>query len=298
MKKVTFKNIFIKILKYSPILVFILHFLLFSHPVAAQEESKDLSLTPFKLKKKPPHSKEDIEDLRIDSEKKRAKQKIKEKDDNFSNVTVSILGVYDIFNDKFGTESRIYVDSNRLFVPIEWLYLFGDYIRIRTWPQIYFSKRETNESTSAFASIYTDSIVKNNQNDASNTEIGLGGGFNGGGFNLSVWLTSNIYQGTPVVKDLFSFRTRATFQPNKTFYGTFGMRIGTAMAKGTFYSTSATTFDLELDFGITVWKGLTVFFGMEIRTDNLGGLLNSGASITGISDVIKPVAKFGVGYKF
>ena len=283
------------------ILLLILAFATLPSQIIAQN-NKDLSLTPFKLKKKPPRLRKDNDDFRIDSEKKRYNKKEKipeqENDKQFSNVMVGILGLYDIFNSKFGIEVRAYLDTNRLFIPVEWQYLFGNYIRIKTWPQIYFSNRETEESTSGFVSIYSDSIVKDDQADSSNAEIGLGGGFSGGGFNLSVWLTTNFYQGTPTIKDLFNFRARAMFQPNKKIYGAFGLKIGTAIAQGSLYSTSATTFELDLDFGFTVWKGLTVFAGIEARTDNLGGMLDSGASITGIQDVIRLTSKLGVGYKF
>ncbi len=215
----------------------------------------------------------------------------------FSNITLGILGVYDISNSKFGMETRVYIDNSYVFVPIEMQLMFGNSFRIRTWPQIFFKKRRSPKDPAGFVSLFTSSTVQSDTADDSASEIGFGGGFTGGGFKIAAWLTSNFNQGTPTVQDIFAFRTRIRVTSGDFFYGVVGIRMGTAIARGSGFTTSSTTFDGELELGFAVSKSISIVGGVEVRTDNLGSLLNSDAAVSGISDVLSVLVKLGVLFK-
>ncbi len=219
------------------------------------------------------------------------------RDKGFSNITLGVLGVFDVTNTKFGMETRVYIDNSYVFVPIEMQLMFGNSFRIRTWPEFFFKKRRSPKDSAGFLSLFTSSTVQSSPNDDSASEIGFGGGFTGGGFKIAAWLTSNFNQGTPTVQDIFAFRTRIRVTPNDFFYGVVGIRMGTAIARGTTVTTSSTTFDGELELGFSVSKLISIVGGVEIRTDNLGSLLNNDANVPGITDALSVLVKLGVLFK-
>ena len=279
---------------------------------------------PFKLKKLPPQKNKatSLEELKVDStdeklekpKKKKVKQKKKEikkkpeekpkakiKDSNtkyFTNVTIGVMGIYDVFNNNWGGEVRVFVDNNFMGLPLEWQYLHNDFIRIRTWPSIYLSSRENQDAAAGYVSIFTETLVKDKQSESSHTELGLGGGFTAMGFNGSVWLTTGIYQGTPVIKELFNFRARIHVMPIDKFFLMFHVKFGTAVVEILTFSTSVTTFNVELELGYELYENIKFIVGTELRTENFGSLLDPNASISGVQDALKFLIRAGYQYQF
>lgn len=217
---------------------------------------------------------------------------------SFSEINIGALGIYDFFNDVGGFELRSSVNSNRVYLPLELMYVSRNF-RVRTWPEIFFSDRRTPKDASIFGTLFTEAEVKHMASDYSYAELGAGAGFSGSGLNLAVWLTTNFYQGSPSVMDLFGFRARVELRPIANLYAMFGLRIGTAIFQSTAgYTSSGTTLNFELEVGYTFWKGLGFLIGMEARTDNLAGLLDSRGNVPGISNKFQLLMKFGFTYKF
>ncbi len=290
----------------------------------------DYKITPFKLKKKPPSKKdkdplddskiinkeEEIREKEDENTKKTDEKKIDDKkddkkdvnkidnkkniqkDEEFSEISVSLLGLYDMLNKKFGMEARLQLETNRILVPLEFQYFFGTYLRVRSYPLFYLSERKSREDSGVFISIFTEAVIQSSQSNLSDGELGIGGGFGGASFNVYLWLTLGYDQGSPTVQDIFSVRARIKHQPLKFFYWLLGLRVGTAIARGSVVTTSSTTFESELELGFFVYKGLHIIGGAELKTNNLGGLVDSSASISGISSSFQAIFKFGVGYKF
>ena len=70
-------------------------------------------------------------------------------------------------------------------------------------------------------------------------------------------------------------------------------------------STALTTADIDIEFGLAVYKTLTVVLGAQLKTDNLSGLLDSAAKgqvPSGTEEVVNEAVKFifkaGVTYSF
>ncbi len=220
-----------------------------------------------------------------------------EKTTSFSNVTIGTLFLMDFINMGFGFEIRAAVDSNRIKFPLEIYYLSKD-IRMRTWPEIFLSERKKPGDSAVFVSIFTQAMVKSAQSDNSSAEVGLGAGFSADVFSIGIWISTSFYQGSPSVQDIFGFRSRAEITPG-IFQFVIAFRMGTAILESTAgYTTSATTLDLEIDLGVSVWKTLTIVLGLEARTDNFGALLDSDASAAGIDEAMTVLLKVGVTYTF
>lgn len=215
----------------------------------------------------------------------------------FSDVSVGVLGVYSFLENKSGIEARTNIDSSRLYLPLEWQFIMQESVRVRTWPQIFFKKRKSKKEPAAFLSLYSSSLVKTSSSDNSSSEFGIGAGFSGAGFSIAVWLTTSIYQGDSTVEDIFGFRARAKIDPGR-FYGAIGFKIGPAVADNGTFKTSTTTFEFEIEAGYRVIKSLTIFGGIEARTDNLGALFDSDADLSNVSEAFQALGKFGINYHF
>ncbi len=213
-------------------------------------------------------------------------------------ITLGMMGVYDFFNKNFGIEGLLYADTKMISVPLEWRILFGNSFQIKTWPQFFLSKRKSNKDSAVFASLFTNSRIFKNSASSSTSELGIGAGFAGSGVKMMAWISTSFNQGTPTVKDIFSIRTRFEISPASFLDILAGLRIGTAIATGTSVTTSATIFEFNLDLHFKIYKGLGIFTGTEIRTDNFGALLDSSASISGISSSFQILVKLGITYKF
>jgi len=282
-----------------------------------QSSGNSFEKVPFKLRKLPPQKNKanSLEELKIGStdetldkpkkKKKVAKKKPKPKPkpepkntSSFTNITLSTLGIYDVFNKNWGVETRIFVDTNYMGLPLEWQYLKDDFIRIRTWPSIYLTRRENPNDPAGFIALYTETLVKDKQTESSHTELGIGGGFSAGGFSGTAWLTTGVYQGTPAIKEIFNFRARVYVMPIEKFFLMFHVKFGTAVAEILLFTTSVTTFNVELELGYEIYQNTKIIVGAEIRTDNFGSLLDSKAAISGVEDALKALIRAGVQYQF
>lgn len=237
-----------------------------------------------------------------------AQQESKETTANQPNLYVdfdaTMLGAYNFFSKKGGAEVRIDIDTNWATIPLEWQYV-GKELRMRAFPAIFIGKRLDKKAPSIFFTWYSESVTKNDQTANSYTEIGPGAGFTAESLKISVWLTHHFYQGDPSVKEMLNFRSRLEVNP-EPFYVMFAFKLGIALAKknvdvgGTSVdlTSSAATFSSELELGYRVWKGIRVQVGAELRTDDLGALLDGDVQEGGIDSALQFILKGGINYKF
>ncbi len=198
---------------------------------------------------------------------------------------------------KFGAELRLFLDTPYFGIPIEVLFLSGDF-RIRTWPYIYLSPRAQFYDYSFIISLYSEGNVKKTDNDYSFARLGLGAGFICQDFMLGFWLTASFSHGSPTITEILGYRLRTKFYPIDKLSILLAFDLGNVSSKSINYSTFTTSFALELEVACNFYDTLSLIVGYEGYSNNIGHLLNLESKVNGIDSDFKSIFKIGINYDF
>ncbi len=213
----------------------------------------------------------------------------------YARFELGAMGAYNFFSKSFGVEFRTHYEMNRIFLPVDFLSISGS-TRIKALPAFFFTDRKDERSKSALVSVYYE------QNTVSTTfssyEVGIGGGYSMDNLRVTGWVSKTFNSGTTSVKEIFNIRVAMIYNPLSFFNFEWGLRIGTGVLTGSSYSTSGTLAEIDLLLGFRVIRVLKIVVGAEAKTNNIGGFLNSSASVAGLSDAIQVLLKLGVTFEF